>query len=99
MLMTSLPLVALVTTVSGVSGSAALPRSRATWRDPGAGQIADRDGVGAAQGREVDLLDAVEVHRDVGDVAGEAHATAVGRDDRFSRLMLAPLNCSVSVPA
>ena len=28
----------------------------------------------------VDALDAVEVHGDVGDVAGEPHALAVGRD-------------------
>src|SRR5262249_48330755 len=46
----------------------------------GAAQVADVDGVGAAQGGEVDLLDAVEVHGDGGDVAGEAHPVAVGRD-------------------
>ena len=34
--------------------------------DVGAGQVVDGDGVGAAQGVEVDRLDAVEVHRDVG---------------------------------
>ena len=32
------------------------------------------------EGVEVDVLDAVEVHGDVGDVAGEPHAAAVGRD-------------------
>src|SRR4051794_8217493 len=46
----------------------------------GAGEVADGDVVGAAEGAEVGLLDAVEVHGDGGDVAGEAHARAVGRD-------------------
>src|SRR5262249_35005226 len=46
----------------------------------GAGQVADGDLVGAAQGAEVHALDAVEVHRHAGDVAGEAHPAAVGRD-------------------
>ena len=36
-------------------------------------------------------LDAVEVHRDVGDVAGEADAAAVGEMSMFSS-MLAPMN-------
>ena len=36
--------------------------------------------VGAAEGAEADPLDVVEVHDDVGDVAGEAHAWAVGGD-------------------
>ena len=36
--------------------------------------------VGAAQGVEVDALDVVEVHDDVGDVAGEQDAAAVGGD-------------------
>src|SRR5262249_6664282 len=48
--------------------------------DVGAGQVVDGDGVGAAQGVEVNPLDAVEVHRDVGDVAEETHARAVGGD-------------------
>src|SRR5262249_18053999 len=48
--------------------------------DIGAGQVADVDGVGAAQGGEVDLLDAVEVHGDGADVAGEEHPAAVGGD-------------------
>src|SRR3954451_2847723 len=46
----------------------------------GAGEVADGDVVGAAEGAEVRLFDAVEVHGDGGDVAGEAHARAVGRD-------------------
>ena len=45
----------------------------------GAGQVADRDGVGAAERIELDGLDAVEVHGDVGDVAGERHVTAGSR--------------------
>ena len=49
-------------------------------RDAGAGQVVDRDGVGAAQGGELDVLDAVEVHDDVADVAGQPHAAAIGRD-------------------
>ena len=44
----------------------AAPRSMFTWRHVGAGQIADGDGVGAAECVEVDVLDAVEVHGDVG---------------------------------
>ncbi len=49
-------------------------------REVGAGQVVDGDGVGAAEGVEVDPLDAVEVHRDVADVAGEPDPAAVGRD-------------------
>ena len=49
-------------------------------RHVGAAQVADDDVVGAAQGPEVDALDVVEVHRDVGHVAGEADPPAVGRD-------------------
>src|SRR5262249_14011152 len=44
------------------------------------GQVVDGDVVGAAQGGEVDLLDAVEVHSHVADVAEEAHSLAVGGD-------------------
>src|SRR5204863_4471443 len=46
----------------------------------GPGQIADRDGVGAAQRLEIDRLHAVDVHHDVGDVAGEPYTAAIGRD-------------------
>src|SRR6202035_3127769 len=49
-------------------------------RHAGSGQVADRDVVGAAQGVERDVLDAVEVHRDVADVAGERHPPVVGGD-------------------
>ena len=48
--------------------------------DVGGGKIVDGDLVGAAQGVELDLLDIVEVHDDVGDVAGEPRAPAIGRD-------------------
>ena len=37
----------------------------------GSGQIIDRDGVGTTQRIEMDVLDTVEIHGDVGDVAGE----------------------------
>ena len=47
--------------------------------DAGAGQVVDGEGVGAAQGDDVDLLDAVDVHGDVADVAGQPQPTAVGR--------------------
>src|SRR5205807_4378418 len=43
----------------------------------GPGQVIDNDLVRAAAGGEIDLLDAVEVHRDVRDVAGGAHTRAV----------------------
>ena len=46
----------------------------------GPAEIADHDVVGAAERAEVDVLDIVEVHRDVGDIAEEQHAAAVGRD-------------------
>ena len=48
--------------------------------DVGAGEIVDHDVVGPAEGVDVDPLDAVEVHDDVADVAGESHPPAVGRD-------------------
>ncbi len=46
----------------------------------GAGEVADAHGVGAAQRAKRNGLDVVEVHDDVGDVAGEAHPPAVGGD-------------------
>ena len=48
--------------------------------DAGARQITDGDRVGAAERGDVEVLDPVEIHRDVGDVAEQAHAGAVGRD-------------------
>ena len=46
--------------------------------DVGAGEVVDGDGVGAAEGVEVDLFDAGGVHGDVGGVAEEAEPFAVG---------------------
>src|SRR5262245_23881099 len=43
-------------------------------------QVVDHDIIDAAKGIEVDVLDLVEVHGDVGDVAEEGGALAVGRD-------------------
>ena len=81
---TSSPLVPLTMTVSAWPSPVPLPggpaRSRLSCGEVGAGQVVDGDGVGAAQGVEVDRLDAVEVHRDVADVAGEPDALAVGGD-------------------
>ena len=43
-------------------------------------QVVDHDVVGAAERIEVDLLDVVEVHGDVRDIAEEQHAAAICRD-------------------
>src|SRR5262249_8407444 len=48
-------------------------------RHVGARQVVDGDRIGAAEGVDVDLLDAVEVHGDVADVPEEARPAAVGR--------------------
>src|SRR5262249_49147313 len=48
--------------------------------DVGSGQIMDGDIVRAAERVEVDGLDVVEIHRDVGDVAEKSDPVAVGRD-------------------
>ena len=47
--------------------------------DAGAGQVVDGDGVGAAEGDDVDLLDAVDVHGHVAHVAEQPQPAAVGR--------------------
>src|SRR4029077_13839171 len=57
--------------------------------DVGSGQVIDGDRVGAAEGVEIDRLDGGEVHRDVGDVAGEPHQAAVGRDTDLLRVVRA----------
>ena len=49
-------------------------------RHIGPGQIVDHDVVGAAEGGELDVLDAIEVHGDVADVAGQPRPPAIGRD-------------------
>ena len=46
----------------------------------GPAEIAHHDVVGAAERAEVDVLDTVEVHGDVRDIAGEQHAAAICRD-------------------
>jgi hypothetical protein len=49
-------------------------------RDTGTGEVANRDVIGAAEGREVDVFDAVEIHRDACDVTREPRTAAIGRD-------------------
>ena len=46
----------------------------------GSGEVIDRDGVGATQHIELDVLDTVEVHRHVADIAGQAGAGAIRRN-------------------
>ena len=82
--MWSSPAVPLTITVSGWPSPWPLPAGAdevdGDLRHAGSGQVVDRDGVGAAQGVELDVLDAVEVHGDVADVAGQPHPPAIGRD-------------------
>ena len=82
--MVSLPSVPLTVTVSAAPSPTPLPGvARQVDRDlgdAGAGEVADGDVVGAAERGEVDVLDAVEIHGDVADVAGELHPPVVGRD-------------------
>ena len=67
-------------------------------RDAGAGQVVDRDVVGAAQGVELDLLDAVEVHVMLPTSRESRTRPPLAEISMFSAT-LAPLNTSVSVPA
>ena len=76
---------------SPIAGAWNAGRSRLTLGDAGAGQVVDGDGVGAAQGGEVDPLDAVEVHGDVADVAGEAARGCRWPRGRCSQLAFEPL--------
>src|SRR5262249_56221875 len=64
-------------TGAGASGRPRVDRHR---RDAGAGETAAPDGIGPAAGGEADLLDTAGVHRDAGDVAGEAQALPVGAE-------------------
>src|SRR5947209_636033 len=48
--------------------------------DAGACEVANGDAVGAAERPEFDALDAVQVHGDAGDVAGEQGVCAVRAD-------------------
>ena len=79
---TSAPWVPLTVTVSAAPSPPPFGPAQVEVdpRHVGAGQVADDDVVGAAERAEVDALDVVEVHRDVGDVAEEQHAAAVGDD-------------------
>ena len=82
-LMASSPAVPLTMTLSGWPSPLVVPeaaRSIGNLRYVGSGQIVDRDGVGATGGIELNVLDAVEVHGDVADVAEQPHPAAVGRD-------------------
>ena len=82
--MMSPPFVPLTMTVSacGVAGGAADRAGEidVDLCDVGPAQVVDGDGVDAAQRIDVDALDVVEVHDDVAEIAGEADASAVGRD-------------------
>src|SRR5262249_56277627 len=49
-------------------------------RHVGSGEVVDGDAVGTAQGVNLDVLDTVEIHGDVADVAGESHPLAIGGD-------------------
>src|SRR6185295_15957068 len=44
------------------------------------GEVVDHDRVGATEGVDLDVLDTVQVHDDAGDIAGQPHAAAIGRD-------------------
>ena len=102
MVMTSSPLVALMTMVSAAPSPTPLPGGDAEvdadLLDAGPGQVVDGYVISAAQCGDIDVLDAVEVHGDVADVAGEPHRLPLAEMSIFSAT-LAPLNCSVSVPA
>ena len=82
--MISLPAAPLTVTVSTAPSPPPALLARSTWTPAldsvGPAEIVDHDVVDAAQCLESDQLDVVEVHGDIGDVADEAHAPAVGRD-------------------
>ena len=79
---TSAPWVALTVTVSAAPSPPPFGPAQVDVdvRDVRAAEVADHDVVGAAERPEVDRLDVVQVHRDVGDVAEEQRASAVGDD-------------------
>ena len=81
--MLSSPAVPLTMTESAWPSPLPLPARRQVefdLRDVGAGQVVDVMVSAPPRALKLDLLDAVEVHRDVADVAEEADAAAVGRD-------------------
>ena len=84
---TSAPCVPLTVTVSAAPSPPPFGPAQVEVgpRHVGAGQVADDDVVGAAEGAEVDVLDVVEVHRHVGDVADEHGRARRWRRCRCSR--------------
>ena len=66
-------------TITWSAWPSAAPRSTFTLVDLGCGQVVRSDRVGAAERVDVDLLHAVGVHRDVGDVAEEPEPASVRR--------------------
>src|SRR5215472_15079718 len=68
--------------------------------DAGAGKVVDNNVVGAAKGLELNALDAIEVHRDIGDVAEERRVGAIGRDgDIFDDVGTAKVERIEAAPA
>ena len=61
------------------------PRSTSHGRQHRAGQVVDGELIGAAEGVEVDRLDAGRVHEDVAQVAGERHVARRARRRRTPR--------------
>ena len=101
MLITSSPLVALMTIVSACRRRPAAGRRCQVDGDMphvGPGQIVHRDGVRAAQGVEIDGLDVVEVHRDAPTSRVSVTRPPLAEMSMFSST-LAPLNSIVSLPA
>src|SRR5262249_18200243 len=63
-----------------VAGALSIAEMARHLRHAGAGEVADGDVVRPAPRGELNLLDAVEVHDDAADVAGEPHALTIGLD-------------------
>ena len=78
-------------------GWPSVPRSTLT-SDVGSGEVVDGDHVGAAERVDVDPLDAVRVHRDVGRRRGRTAAGCRWPTGRPCSATLAPLNSIVSLP-
>src|SRR5262249_56192516 len=60
-----------------VAGAGGGPEGQVDHAHAGAGQVVDGDGVGPAQGEDVDPLQAVQVHRHPAEVTGEPRLRAV----------------------
>ena len=89
----------LSTTPSAPATPRAPPSSTLIAVDLGAAEVVDLDEVAAAEGVEVDLLDAAGVHDDVADVAGEDHPARRRASAANVSLPAAPLNVITSMPA